>query len=67
MEADAYQKRTPISAALTQKEATREPTFDNSAADTRKMRELYGNSNHAPVGKEKNYVRKPAQTGMDAE
>lgn len=67
MDQDAYQKRTNIAAAFSTKEPTKDPKFDNSAADDRKMKELYGNSNYTPVGKEKNYVRKAAQTGMDAE
>jgi len=67
MEHDAYQKKTNLAAAISTKEATREPVFDKSAADERKLRELYGNSNYNPIGKEKNHQRAPAQCGMDAE
>ena len=38
---------------MSQKEPTRPTQFDNSAADERKMKELYGNSNYKPLGKQK--------------
>jgi hypothetical protein len=67
MDKDAYQKKTNLAAAISTKEATRPPAFDQSAADQRKERELYGNSNYQPIGKEKNRQFKPAQVGMDAQ
>lgn len=67
MDQDAYQKKTNLAAAISTREPTREPTFDKAAADERKARELYGNSNYAPIGKEKNRQFIPAQTGMDAQ
>lgn len=50
MEKDAYQKKTNLAAAISSREATRGPVFDQSGADERKARELYGNSSYAPVG-----------------
>ena len=67
MDKDAYQKKTNLAAAISTKEVTRAPIFDNSAADERKAKELHGNSSYAPIGKEKNRQFKPAHTGMDAE
>lgn len=67
MEPDAYQKKTNLAAAISTREATREPQFDNAAAEERKARELYGNSAYAPIGKEKNRQFLPAQVGMDAQ
>ena len=50
MDKDAYQKKTNLAAAISTREATRPPAFDQSAADERKNRELYGNSAYEPVG-----------------
>lgn len=54
MDQDAYQKKTNLAAAISTKEATREPNFDNAAAEERKNRELYGASNYEPIGRDKN-------------
>lgn len=35
---------------MSKKEETKPPRFDESAAEDRKMRELYGNSGHKPIG-----------------
>ena len=67
MDPDAYEKKTSLAAAISQKESTRDPVFDQTADYDRKTRELYGNSNYNPIGKEKNRQFKPAHTGMDAE
>jgi hypothetical protein len=67
MDPDAYQKKTNLAAAISTREATREPIFDNSAAEERKARELHGNSAYAPIGKDKNRQFLPAQVGIDAE
>jgi len=48
MEQDAYNKRTNLAAAISQKEKTRPPVFDNSNPDDRRQKELYGNSNYQP-------------------
>jgi len=66
MEKDAYQKKTNLAAAISQKESTRPPVFDERAADERKNRELYGNSNYEPVKRVMARDFVPAQTGMDA-
>jgi hypothetical protein len=54
--ADAYQKKTNLAGVMSTKEETRPPVFDQTAADERKMRELYGNSNYQPVKKEANVI-----------
>ena len=67
MERDAYQKKTNLAAAISTKEATRPPNFDNSMADERKNRELYGNSAYDPVVRDNKRQFKPAHVGMDAQ
>ena len=37
---------------MSQKEVTREPQFDKTAADERLYREVYGNSKHQPPEKQ---------------
>jgi hypothetical protein len=64
MEKDAYQKKTSLAAAISQKEGTRPPVFDQSAADERKNRELWGDSGYQK--KENKREFRPPQTGMDA-
>lgn len=54
MDADAYQKKTNLAAAISTREGPKEPNFDDSAAEERKNRELYGDSNYNPLGKDKN-------------
>lgn len=41
-----------MAGTLSQKEATRPPNFEDAAAEDRKMRELYGNSQYAPLRKQ---------------
>lgn len=54
MDKYAYEKQTNLAAAISTREETKPPKFDQAAADERKARELYGNSNYKPLGKEKN-------------
>ena len=35
---------------MSKKEETKPPRFDDSAAEDRKMKELYGNSGYKPIG-----------------
>ena len=46
MDDDAYAKKTSLAGAISQKEGTRAPVFDQSADFERKNRELWGNSNY---------------------
>jgi len=50
---------------MSQKEETKPPKFDTSHADERKMRELYGNSQYRPQGKE--WSQQKPQTATPAD
>ena len=66
-EPDAYQRKTNLAAAISTKESTRPPQFNEDTAINRRTQELYGNSAYEPLGRENNRQFKPAQTGVNAE
>lgn len=69
---DIWQRRQETFAGVvSQKQNTRPPQFDDSGADDRKMKELYGNSHYEPLKKDWYYQDKkaaqPQKTPVDKE
>ena len=54
MEKDAYERKVNLAGEINQREQTRAPQFDESAAEQRRVRELYGNSAYDPNYRENN-------------
>lgn len=51
-EKDQFSRKVNFAGTMSQKEVTREPQFDKTAADERLYREVYGNSKHQPPEKQ---------------
>lgn len=49
--ADQFARKVNLAGALSTKKEDWQPRFEDAAADSRKLKELYGNSNYQPLGK----------------
>jgi len=62
--ADAYKRKENLAGTLSQKVQSQGPLYHEEPAEQRRLKELYGNSQYAPIGRQ--YEPKTAAAQADA-